>query len=410
MVSRDYLNRDHVSKIDCYSIEYLNKSKSESFQKILSETVLAIYGSIGFAGLNEEYNYNNGLYQYGIRDRKEEIKRSKKTNKMHSLIKEILPNSNVIFATHMPMKDWSKEDYVKGWYYFSGHTHRNGYIDNDEYHIFEDNQVGYDGTNFTYKFAFISGRIDYFYKYEDGIYEIDRESYLIFNACQGIHMNFRTEFDKLYMLKKNNSYLFLMENKGKLFLLSGGARRKLRVYDVNYYYQNMENYQNQILKGLKAYVDYEKEISRAIQSIGGSGRIHGAIVDIDYFNHLYINPTDSSVSPYYATDIIRKYFYPNLISLLKAKKKSSYNKYVKQINNHEFNNLLIIYKDNRIVKKPKLEKSTEMYKASRLIKSMQFLSSHRIIRNWNDDILHFDEGEKLNEAVKEIEMKEINEC
>ena len=50
-----------------------------------------------------------------------------------------------------------------------------------------------------------------------------------------------------------------------------------------------------------------------------------------------------------------------------------------------------------------------MYKSSRLIKSMQFISSHRIIRNWNDEILHYDEGEKLTNAVKEIEIKEIKE-
>lgn len=39
---------------------------------------------------------------------------------------------------------------------------------------------------------------------------------------------------------------------------------------------------------LTKYDNYQKEIAKEIIKISGSGNIHGCIIDIDYYNHLYI--------------------------------------------------------------------------------------------------------------------------
>ena len=48
-----------------------------------------------------------------------------------------------------------------------------------------------------------------------------------------------------------------------------------------------------------------------------SGRIHGCIIDIDFYNHVYVNPVNMKVTGYYALDIINKKVYGNIPELLK---------------------------------------------------------------------------------------------
>jgi len=37
--------------------------------------------------------------------------------------------------------------------------------------------------------------------------------------------------------------------------------------------------------------------------------IHACIVDIDFYNYIYLDPVDGSINPYYATSIVNKYLY-----------------------------------------------------------------------------------------------------
>ena len=53
----------------------------------------------------------------------------------------------------------------------------------------------------------------------------------------------------------------------------------------------------------KGKANVQKNISRIIQQLGGSGKIHGCIIDIDFFNHIYVNPSNGTVRAYCAEDI-----------------------------------------------------------------------------------------------------------
>lgn len=63
---------------------------------------------------------------------------------------------------------------------------------------------------------------------------------------------------------------------------------------------------------------FRKKIAGAIKKIGGDGRIHGCIIDINFFNHAYVNPIDLTVTGYWASDIFQKVIYPDIPSLLKG--------------------------------------------------------------------------------------------
>ena len=70
---------------------------------------------------------------------------------------------------------------------------------------------------------------------------------------------------------------------------------------------------------------------RKLEKIGGRGWIHGCIIDIDYYNHVYVNPVDMTVRSYWASDIINKLVYPTVPALLKAECPELYANYLKLI-------------------------------------------------------------------------------
>jgi hypothetical protein len=67
----------------------------------------------------------------------------------------------------------------------------------------------------------------------------------------------------------------------------------------------------------QGYNEVLRKVSEFVRAFGGDGTIHGSIVDIDFFNHLYVNIYDGSVIPYMAFDTVDKYVYPSILDLLK---------------------------------------------------------------------------------------------
>lgn len=54
----------------------------------------------------------------------------------------------------------------------------------------------------------------------------------------------------------------------------------------------MELYGESIMQYFKKYWDFLYEVSEAVQEIDEKefdGKVHGCIVDLDWYNHLYIN-------------------------------------------------------------------------------------------------------------------------
>lgn len=72
-------------------------------------------------------------------------------------------------------------------------------------------------------------------------------------------------------------------------------------------------------------------------------------------------------------------------------------------------NSLIVLKSNELSEKKEHVESTEMYVVSKKIKSMQYLSTNNIIRNWSDNVLVIKDENKLNNVIKEIELNEIDD-
>jgi len=149
--------------------------------------------------------------------------------------------------------------------------------------------------------------------------------------------------------------------------------------------------------------DYYKalnSISNSIKALGGSGNIHGCIVDIDFFNHVYLDPKDGTVKPYYAESIIDKYEYKNIKALLKAKRPDLHKNYEKLLKAGAETTLQLTENMNaKSIEISQYVPETTMYGPSKIMKSLQYLKDDNVIRYWNDEVIEF--FEKGNHELDE---------
>lgn len=386
LIQNEVLYLDEGDNILFISQKELTELIDKEIRERLRAARVILFGGIGFSGYNADFNANNGIYRSTI-SREEELAESINFEYLYDKVCSCLFDKNIIVLTHMPYSDWHKDKFRQNDYvYVSGHNHRNDFYDDGVIRIYADNQIGYRTECSRLKFFYIDYMYDWFSVYGDGIHLITREDYINFHRGKNLKLTFNRDINKLYMLKKNNYYCFIHENfAGGLSILNGGSLRSLSINDIQWYYDNMDIEIAFIKSPLDKFQSIQLQISKIIKEIGGSGYIHGAIVDIDFHNHIYINPYDWTITPYFAFDIIEKYIYPNLPSLLKSKCPSLYANYNKLLSNRQPNALSFKNSETGLTIKPELYLSTDIYAASRELKKMQKLNSN-ILSTWYDNI------------------------
>ena len=269
-----------------------------------------------------------------------------------------------------------------------------------------------------------------FLKYEDGIHQITKHEYLaLFNApkIKG----------QLYLIKRNGFYMFLVRRhlangKYHLNILNGGAQYRA-THDLQYYYDNLLVYGHTIELAFNKYQAFlvrlgsELRLLAHIKSsniVSDTGRVHGSIVDIDYYNHIYVNPMTGKMKFYYAPSVSNRIVYPSFHSLLKnssvdvgelmennlkllpnnslLKLDESYHLEL-SMSEHtpellapkDLNQLNLKTQQDSYVIKPEYQYDQEMYSNSRAMTKIQkVLVDHRITF-WNDQVLK--DASRINE-------------
>ena len=359
--------------------ELLKMSDSELLS-ITKESDLSIFGGIGFSAYNYSFNALNGLYLDTITTLNQDKSLTNEFYSLYKKIKKILYERKMIVLTHNPKQDWSDDAYNPNWLYINGHTHRNVYEKNQYMQLYADNQIGYYNEKIKLKRLDYSLKCNIFMDYSDGIHEISLEDYLHFYYKMGYLISCKLK-GTFFLLKKKGIYMFLYRNEyGKLYIMNGGKNNKIISNDIEYYYKNMDNYAFIIKEGTKSYYDFINKVSDYIKSIGGSGKIHGTIIDIDYYNHLYINVYDGTITPYWALSIDDKIVYPSLKELIS-------NHCPDLIDNYNKSNSLVSINNSVIPLNGEYYEDTKMYKESRIMRKIQYFIDDNIIRLWNDNLL-----------------------
>lgn len=371
-------------------------------KKLISRNTYALFGGIGYAGCNECYNFDSGLYRNAPLNRGIEQALSQKTNLLHQKISHAASKAKIIWATHMPKDDWSRDAYNPNWIYVSGHTHKNVFCNDATKCLYSDNQLGYKNQMFGFKQFWLSPFENIFENKEDGVYEIIAPLYKYFYTTLGKSIEFNREFSKLYMVKKSGNYCFLMTTvkSEELKLLAGGQIRNTGHKNIQYFYDNLDNYTQSVKKYMFKYEEYQNKIAQEVVGLGGIGTIHGCIIDIDFFNHLFVNPLDGKITPYYADDMVNKYVYANVPSLLFAQNRGLYDKLMSSTVEDKMNYLI---KHDEIISNENIKVAdTEIYRISRVISDLQYTTRDSVVRVWYKGILDKSTEENGREIVAQL--------
>ena len=382
--------------------EQIIKMSTDEVLKLFSTSRFFVLGGTGFIGGKYVGSSLIGIKKF----MKEEIRKAEEFREIYAKLQEIVPDKKVFVVTHIPKIEWihpndreiimNKSKYIqwkstgcnRTWTYFSGHDHFNYYEEGDR-HIYADNQVGYREDSIEFKYIATNPFYNIFETYDDGIYEINNYQYKEFYYRLGLRSIHANMDYKIILLKRCDTYCFITKNKnGDLILLNGGCRKKLTKKDINYYYNNLEQYSRILKEYIGNYSNLQEQIANEVKSFGGLGTIHGCIIDIDFYNHIYVNPLDGKITPYYAENIIEKYVHKNVISLLYYHNKLLYNNYEKILKKKSLKQAeSLVLQKNEITRTCIEERDTYIYKVSRIIKGLQYTSNYNIVRLWNDNLL-----------------------
>ena len=424
--------RHHVQPYTLNEDMILAMPSEELYEK-LYRCPLLILGGIGFSGLNEEYNASNLDYGFSFKSlsveetRNKDIAESKRFEAIYKKLMSCVSRNRLIVLTHMRKYDWTEAPYVPGWIYVNGHNHRNFFMLDDQHIIYADNQIGYHTEKVGLKYFFTGSDYDIFANYEDGIYQITTAQYSEFNRGKRISCSINRPNITIHMLKKNGSYMFLYYGKytptskqDNLYLLNGGVMRRVdQNFEtaIHYYYENMSQYVTNVHNLIDRYTGAQNRISNFIKNLGGSGKIHGCIIDVDMptddsgysYTHLFLNPIDGTVTPYYARDVRARIVYKDFRSLLEnqARCENLLANY-KELEEKQPANLPVIRYGTSVAEWGEddsvYDEGGFLYQISRIIKSLQYCSEKNIIRAWNENLLNHSFVERTLHSYKAEDM------
>lgn len=366
--------------------------KDKELSKICNDSSLIVLGGIGFSGLNPVYNAERGLYRSAVKSLAEDRQLSARFLKVYEKVLRCAGHCKVIVFTHTPVSNWTNSAPNPNWIYVNGHTHHNSFTSDEDQTIISDNQIGYRPKKWILKSFTLKVCYDPFINYNDGIYQISRAQYKDFNFGRGISYTGCNHDGDLYMMKSGKYYMFLLESEKNLCILNGGNRTKLDRIDKEYYFNLMNLYIQKLVDVINPYHKALKMISEEIKAFGGYGTIHGCIVDINFFNHVYLNPFDGKVTPYYAEDITSEIVFDNILQLLQFSLPGLLDRFLLSLqsgsihilNNPEFSS------HNNLPSIPSVVFETEAYKTSRIMRSIQYIYDKNVIRIWRESLLSED--------------------
>ena len=324
--------------------------------------------------------------------RAEDRARSEHLSEIHERLRRLVPEAEVVVATHTPMVQWSSEPMQPGWVYASGHTHRNAFREGEDgVRSYADNQVGYRGTRAGLKRFHIDGTYDPFRTLEDGIHVVERADYLDFNRARDIGIDSFTREGTIYALKRDGVYLFLFrwDETQKLYLLAGGSITGLKRQDPAYYYENMAAYASVVRAAFSGYAEALEAIAGEVRAIGGQGTIHGAIVDIDFYNHVHLDPRTGKVTFYYAEWILSRVAYDRIDDLLEAHCPQLLGRYRELLSacSGEGRAPLLARGRDEAIARARVELGTLMYRDSRVLLDIERILGAGVIRLWKEEVV-----------------------
>lgn len=390
--------------------EMLLNTSTDDLREFFDECSMIVLGGLGFCGLNPRYNADTGLFQNRV-SREEDIERSKRFRAVYDRVMSCASDKRVVVLTHTQIEDWTTDAPNKGWVYVNGHTHQNGLVKTEDgVAVLYDNQMGYKPKKWHLNQFSLERYYDPFEAWADGIYQITPQQYMDFNAGRGIQMEYFRQQGDIYALKQKGIYMFMLQYGLGLYLLRGG--QKLNVFHgLEYYAADLEKYVEKIQAASRPYRNALDKIAAEVKRFGGSGYVHGSIVDIGFYNHIYLDPFDGYLMPYFAFDVTGRREFRSVQELLESSPipalgsdgKPLLSAYTKLLDAGGVSILAPTVKEDALAVVPmEVLDEKNIYTPSRVMKSIQYLLDKGVVRVWNDAVLSMPDRNALTETQPKL--------
>ena len=372
-----------------------------------------IFGGTGFSKYNEMYNTTNLCYSKDlINNRDEEIKESEI---FYSIYKKYLLKAKklhlpLIVISHCPVNDWLKEgEEDSQCIYFYGHDHHNRYVRDKYRTIFADNQIGYTG-NIQMKLCSLGCVYDPFIRYTDGCHKISIEEYVLYYRYIGERLNepklinniLKQKDAGLYLIKHDGYYgFFVKTQKGVKMCVGGMVKQVSTINSMDYYNETFLSMVKSFYEGLKPYRLVQERIASEVKRLGFNGTIHGCIVDVNYYNHIMVNPYDGKLTYYYSPVFgVAKQFasFDKLLESINKERLSEQITTAEQIEEQK-KILGVLQKENALICQPQqnlseyidkmifIDRKESLYAVSRRVNQVQRLFSANLLREWDNTLV-----------------------
>lgn len=162
---------------------------------------------------------------------------------------------------------------------------------------------------------------------------------------------------------------------------------------------------------LHKYTEKQKIIAGFIKKLGGDAKIHGCVIDIGGFYHIYVNPLDGKITPYYAEDTSSRIIFKDLKALLQVLppfNRRLLENYLRYEENSNIELSLIQYNESIDTANFLYDEGGYPYKISRIISSLQHCYNKSVIRNWNEKLLDDNFINQMKYANSIEEMASLN--
>lgn len=179
--------------------------------------------------------------------------------------------------------------------------------------------------------------------------------------------------------------VFFLTSPRGVYICNGGQVRKIgSIEPLDRYYENFKIVIEKYIVDLSPLRRAQEQLSSFVKSFGGTGTIHGTIVDIDFFNHIMLNTNDGTVTFYHSPKFGIVKTYSDIGNLLHTHCPVLEERF-HEIGNGQLTTATACLSEHESEYEC-VDIKNSPYALSRRINALQRLFDKRILRDWNPSI------------------------
>lgn len=188
--------------------------------------------------------------------------------------------------------------------------------------------------------------------------------------------------------------------------MNGGKTKKIALSkNIEWIYDNFNIVVSKYLAVLEPLRAAQLQISRELKRLGFYGTIHGLIVDVDFYNHIMVNPIDGTITFYYSPEFgqVRPFesfqkqlAFMGCAGLLESKVTDSQRNEIALYGS----NMLAAVENNYVMSEmATVSRRTGVYGVSRAVNPLQRLFTGHVLRDFDLRLIEVEDDSATHRAL-----------